>query len=71
MSIKSNNQELARDQLNTQTYLDWLKMDQIKLGQTWIFNYRINFISELKVWKIPKLNRWVKLNQSKLNTDTF
>ena len=28
-SIKNNNQELAWDQLNTQTHLDWLKWDKL------------------------------------------
>ena len=42
------------------------KMSQIKSKQTIIFKHRINFINELILYKIPKLNRCAKLNQSKL-----
>ena len=56
ISIKSNNNKLARDRLNIQTHLRPIKMDQIKSRQTIIFNLRINFINELILWKIPKLN---------------
>ena len=56
ISIKSNNNKLARDRLNIQTHLRPIQMDQIKSRQTIIFNLRINFINELILWKIPKLN---------------
>ena len=71
ISIKSNNNKLARDRLNIQTHLRPIQMDQIKSRQTIIFNLRINFINELILWKIPKLNWWGKLNQNKLRTFTF
>ena len=34
ISIKSNNNKLARDRLNIQTHLRPIQMDQIKSGQT-------------------------------------
>ena len=43
-----------------------IKISQIKSKQTIIFKHRINFINELILYKIPKSNRCVKLNQSNL-----
>ena len=48
-----------------------IKMRQIKSKQTIIFKHRINFINEVILYKIPKSNRWVKLNQGKLKTWIF